>query len=264
MPRNARVVAPGIPYHVTQRGTNRQPVFFRLSDRKLYLQLIRENQSAAGVRVIAYSLMSNHVHFVIVPEREESLAILFGRANGRYAQAVNIRLGRCGHLWQARYHSCPMEGAHLWMGIRYVEENPCRAGIVARAEDYRWSSAAAHLRGDGDKSGILDMGYWEQAGGAATLGGVVWATNGGRRCDGLTEVHVCGASVWERRVCQGDGGAISAAVVEEGGAPGARQIGVESERVSPILNLDVWLLRSLLGIESPKVCIRPEDLLHEL
>jgi putative transposase len=168
MPRNARVVAPGFPYHITQRGSNRQPVFFSQSDRKLYLRLLRENLSDAGVRILAYCLMTNHVHLIAVPAREDSLAILFSRAHGRYSQALNIRRGRSGHLWQARYHSCPIEGAHLWMAIRYVEENPCRAGLVARAEDYRWSSAAVHLRGQTDTTGILDTRFWTDAGGIAT------------------------------------------------------------------------------------------------
>ena len=130
MPRNARVVAPGIPHHVTQRGTNRQQVFFGIADRKLYLQLIRENLGEAGVRILAYCLMTKHVHFIAVPGREDSLAVLFGRAHGRYFQALNIRRGRCGHLWQARFHSCPMSGAHLQAGLRYVESNPRRAGLV--------------------------------------------------------------------------------------------------------------------------------------
>jgi putative transposase len=82
MPRNARVVAPGIPYHVAQRGSNRQAVFFGVGDRKLYLQLIRENQVEADVKVLAFCLMTNHIHFIVVPEREDSLAILFRRANG--------------------------------------------------------------------------------------------------------------------------------------------------------------------------------------
>jgi putative transposase len=116
MPRNARVVAPETPYHVTQRGTNREPIFFTIGDRKLYLELVRQNQQEAGVRVLAFCLMTNHVHFLVVPEREDSLAVLFGRANGRYAQALNIRRGRCGHLWQARFHSCPMSPAHLEVG----------------------------------------------------------------------------------------------------------------------------------------------------
>jgi putative transposase len=167
MPRNARVVAPDIPYHVTQRGTNRQPVFFTTGDRKLYLQLIRENKDEAGVRVLAYCLMTNHIHFLVVPERENSLALLFGRANGRYAQALNIRRGRSGHLWQARYHSCPMSPSHLEAGLRYVEANPCRAGIVERPEQHRWSSAPAHLLGEKDFSGVLDLGFWRRAGGAA-------------------------------------------------------------------------------------------------
>ena len=168
MPRNARVVAPGLPYHVTQRGTNRERVFFTAGDRALYLQLIRENIKEAGVRILAYCLMSNHVHFVVVPEREDSLAVLFGRANGRYAQAVNIRKGRCGHLWQARYHSCPMSGTHLWVGLRYVEMNPCRARMAEAAEEYRWSSAKVHLTGEKDGSRILDLDFWEKAGGVET------------------------------------------------------------------------------------------------
>ena len=178
MPRNARVVAPEIPYHVTQRGSNRQPVFFTIADRKLYLQLIRENQAEAGVRVLAYCLMTNHIHFLAVPEREDSLALLFGRANGRYSQALNIRRGRCGHLWQARYHSCPMSPAHLEAGLRYVEANPCRTAIVERPELYRWSSAAAHLLGERDPSGVLDLGFWRRAGGAAA-----WAELHGRSED---------------------------------------------------------------------------------
>lgn len=175
MPRNARVVAPGVPYHVTQRGTNRQKVFFTGADRSLYLRLVRENLEEAEARVLAYCLMTNHVHFVVVPAREDSLAILFGRANGRYAQGLNIRKGRCGHLWQARFHSCPMSVSHLWVGLRYVEENPCRAGMVDRAEEYRWSSAAAHLGFEQDRSRILDREFWEREGGAKA-----WAELHGR------------------------------------------------------------------------------------
>ncbi len=168
MPRNARVVAPGLPYHITQRGTNRQRVFLSVADRSLYLRLVRVNQAEAGVRILAYCLMTNHVHFVAVPERDDSLSVLFGRANGRYAQALNIRKGRSGHLWQARYHSCPLSDSHLEIALRYVEENPCRAGMVASPAEYRWSSAAAHLLGAPDRSGLLDVDFWERAGGAAT------------------------------------------------------------------------------------------------
>jgi len=157
-----------MPYHITQRGTNRERVFFTVADRLLYLRVIREHQADAGVRILAYCLMTNHIHFVAIPEREDSLAVLFGRANGRYAQAINTRKGRCGHLWQARFHSCVLAESHLEIALRYVEDNPCRAGMVAAPADYRWSSAAAHLRGDPDRSGILDSRFWEKAGGADT------------------------------------------------------------------------------------------------
>ncbi len=168
MPRNARVVAPGLPYHITQRGTNHQRVFFTNADRSLYLRLIRENLSDSGTRILAYCLMTNHVHFVAIPSREDSLAILFGRANGRYAQAINIRKGRCGHLWQARFHSCPMSETHFWVGLRYVEANPCRALMVSAPEDYRWSSALPHLAGAADTNKILDLDFWSRAGGIDT------------------------------------------------------------------------------------------------
>ena len=168
MARTARSIAPGLPYHITQRGTNGQKVFFSVADRALYLQLIRQNLADTGVRILAYCLMTNHVHLVAVPDRADSLAVLFGRVNGRYAQAVNIRRGRSGHLWQARYYSCPMSERHFWIALRYVEANPCRAGLVERPQQYRYSSAAAHLLGKRDRSSILDMDFWERSGGTQT------------------------------------------------------------------------------------------------
>jgi putative transposase len=97
MPRNARCVVPGLPYHVTQRGTNRQRVFFCASDFKTYLSLVREQLADTETRVLAYCLMTNHVHLVVVPERADSLAILFRRVHGRYAQYLNTRRRRTGH-----------------------------------------------------------------------------------------------------------------------------------------------------------------------
>jgi len=166
MPRNASIVAPGVPYYVTQRGTNCQKVFFSTADRELYLRLIRERLQAAHVRVLAYCLMPNHVHFVVVPEAEDSLAALFGYANGRYAQAANIRKGRSGHLWQARYYSCALSERHLWAALRYVEANPCRAHLAEHPQAYRWSSGCTHLLGTRDSSGILDLDFWRVCGGA--------------------------------------------------------------------------------------------------
>jgi len=165
MPRNARCVEAGLAYHVTQRGSNRQRVFFCATDYHMYLSLLREQIAPAGVRVLAYCLMTNHVHLVVVAERVDSLAVLFRRVHGRYSQYLNTRRRRSGHLWQQRYFSCPLAGSHLGIAVRYVEQNPCRAHMVSAPADYRWSSARAHLGVAADKTKLLDPEFWEQAGG---------------------------------------------------------------------------------------------------
>jgi putative transposase len=168
MPRNSRCVVAGLPYHVTQRGSNRGRVFFCTSDYKMYLALIREHAESARARVLTYCLMTNHVHLVVVPEEADSLAVLFRRVHGRYAQYLNTRRHRSGHLWQSRFYSCPLSENHLWIALRYVEQNPCRALMAARPEQYRWSGAEAHLGTGLDRSKMLDMGFWQRSGGAET------------------------------------------------------------------------------------------------
>ena len=166
MPRNARCVAPGIPYHVTQRGTNGQRIFFADIDRKAYLQLLAATREEACVRILAWCLMTNHVHLVVIPEAADSLATLLRRVHGRYAQMLNARQNRTGHLFQNRYFSCALEKSHLWRALAYVERNPVRAGMVERPEQYRWSSAAIHVGLEKDRLGLLDLNFWKESGGA--------------------------------------------------------------------------------------------------
>ena len=155
MSRNARCVLPGLPYHVTQRGTNRQKVFFSTAHRKIYLSLVAKNLEDAGVRVLAYCLMTNHVHWVVVPERDDSLAILFRRVHGAYAQAVNAGLGRSGHLWQNRFFSCPLSEQHMWIALRMWKRIRCGRAWQKSVGD-RWSSAGSHLSGVPDRERVLD------------------------------------------------------------------------------------------------------------
>jgi len=140
----ARVVIPGLPYHVTQRGNRREDVFFCDDDRQKYLQLLLSYSALHGLDTLAYCLMSNHLHLVCVPRRTASLAGTFKPVNLRYAQHVNWTQGLSGRLWQGRFFSCVLDEPHLWAAIRYVERNPVRAGLVKRAEDWAWSSAGAH------------------------------------------------------------------------------------------------------------------------
>lgn len=162
MPRVARIVIPGCAHHLTQRGNNRQDVFFTDDDRRLYLRLLAEECAAHGLSVRAYCLMTNHVHVIAVPKTEQSLAKGFGRANFRYAQAINRLHGRCGHLWQSRFYSCPLGEGHYWPAFRYVERNPVRAKLVRVAWRYAWSSAAAHCGKGADESGLLDLAWWAE------------------------------------------------------------------------------------------------------
>jgi putative transposase len=166
MPRHSRCVRVEIAHHVTQRGSNQQDVFYSQQDRDVYLDLVRRHKTEAGVRVLAWCLMTNHVHWVVVPERPESLAVLFRRVHGRYAQYLNARRDRSGHLWQNRYFSCALQPRHEWTALRYVEWNPLRAGLVECPEAYRWSSAAAHFHGpDSEAKPLLDWTYWQELGG---------------------------------------------------------------------------------------------------
>jgi len=141
------LVLPGVAHHVTQRGNNRQQVFFSDEDRLAYLDRLFAYCAEYGTRVLAYCLMPNHVHVVAVPSREGSLARVFGRLQADYARYVNLKLRAVGHLWQERYYSCPMDDGHTVRAIAYIERNPLRANLVERAGEFVWSSAAAHLRG---------------------------------------------------------------------------------------------------------------------
>jgi putative transposase len=144
MPRIARVVVPDIPHHVTQRGNYQQRVFQDRGDREYYLSLIKEYSKKYGLGIWAYCLMENHVHFIVVPQNPDSMARTFNQAHMRYSQYFNSKMAKRGHLWQGRFYSCCLDEAHLYAAVRYVENNPLRAGLVEEATDYPWSSALSH------------------------------------------------------------------------------------------------------------------------
>ena len=150
MARLARVVVPGLPHHVTQRGNHREPVFFGDDDYRAYLDLISTAARASGTEVWAYCLMPNHVHFIMTPSHADGLRATFAEAHRRYSARIHARLKLTGHLWQGRFSSTAMDERHLIAAARYVAMNPVAGGIVRRAADWPWSSAAAHLAGRDD------------------------------------------------------------------------------------------------------------------
>jgi putative transposase len=146
MARLARVVIPEIAHHIIQRGNRRQTTFFCDEDYASYRTLMRQWCTHHGVSVWAYCLMPNHVHLIAVPATSEGLRLAIGEAHRRYTRRINFRQGWRGHLWQGRFASYPMDEMYLLRAARYIELNPVRAGLVAVAADYPWSSAAAHSR----------------------------------------------------------------------------------------------------------------------
>ena len=150
MSRTARVVIPGFPHHVTQRGNRKQKTFFCDEDYRYYIRLLALYSRKAGTDVWAYCLMPNHVHLVMVPGKEDGLRAVLGEVHRRYTRYVNFREDWRGHLWQERFHSFVMDENYLLATVRYVERNPVVAGLCACPHQWTWSSARAHMKGQDD------------------------------------------------------------------------------------------------------------------
>ncbi|MCK5655834.1 MAG: transposase [Candidatus Aureabacteria bacterium] len=168
MPRIGRIVAPGLPHHITQRGNYRQTVFSKDFEYTGYLRWLDEYTRKYKIDILAYCLMPNHVHFICVPHRVDSLARSFNACHMRYAQYFNKKNCLRGHLWQGRFYSCILDEQHLYASCRYVENNPVRAKLVRKAENWQWSSAKAHLnKGTGsislaDIKEYMEVNNWRE------------------------------------------------------------------------------------------------------
>jgi putative transposase len=160
MPRQARAVFAGVPHHITQRGNRREDVFETDQDRTIYLDWLQEYCKKHKVEILAYCLMTNHIHLVALPKTEVGLQAVLKPLHMRYAQRFNRQRGWQGHVWQGRYFSSPLDEHYLWNAIRYVERNPVRAKMVKRPENYAWSSAAAHCDDREDKV-LTTRRYWK-------------------------------------------------------------------------------------------------------
>ena len=150
MARLARVVIPGHPHHVTQRGNGGARTFFGDDDYALYRDLLATHCRAAAVEVWAWCLMPNHVHLILMPADQDGLRHALARVHRAYAGIIQARRRRSGHFWQGRFGAVAMDEDYLAAALRYVALNPVRARLVGRAQDWRWSSTRAHLRGRDD------------------------------------------------------------------------------------------------------------------
>ena len=146
MARMPRLALPGLPHHVIHRGHNRQPVFLQDGDRRAWKEALADALQRTGVKLHAYVLMDNHVHLLLTPPEASALSKAMQFLGRRYVGGFNAVHGRSGTLWEGRFRAAPVETErYLLACMRYIELNPVRAGMVVRAEDHPWSSAAHHL-----------------------------------------------------------------------------------------------------------------------
>ena len=150
MARLARVIIPGLPHHVTQRGNGRQRVFFSDGDYALYRDLLSASCKKARVACWAWVAMPNHVHLILVPRDADGLRAALAPVHRFYAGVIHARRKRSGHFWQGRFGAVVMDEAHLAEAFRYVLLNPVRSKLAKKPEQWRWSSARAYLRGTDD------------------------------------------------------------------------------------------------------------------
>lgn len=141
MARLARIVLPGIPHHVTQRGNGRAQTFFNNDDYLFYRDLFIENCREYGICILGWCLMPNHVHLILTPPEKDALRGAMSRVHRQYAGRIHARERRTGHFWQGRFGCVAMDDDHLVAAMAYVALNPVRAKLVENAEDWQWSSA---------------------------------------------------------------------------------------------------------------------------
>lgn len=168
MPRRARLAVPGIPWHIIQRGNNRNACFYAEADYHCYLRTLGEQAVKYGCAIHAYVLMTNHVHLLVTPEKTDSAALMMKHLGQRYVQYINRTYRRSGTLWEGRFKSClAQEEAYVLTCYRYIELNPVRADMVNHPRDYPWSSYRSNGEGMADSlltphSDYLRLGMTEQ------------------------------------------------------------------------------------------------------
>ncbi len=204
MGRPPRVLLPGFPHHVVQRGHNRNAVFVGPADYEVYLANLAHWKQVFDVAVQAWCLMTNHVHLVLVPRREGAgISGLMRRLSARQGRYVNRVEGRLGTLWCGRFHSSVVDSdAYLLACLRYVEMNPVRAGIAAHPRDYPWSSCR-------ERMGLAPPGLLDPDAGMDGLGDTpdarrqAYARYLGAEPD-ITELELIRGAVQRNRLTGGD------------------------------------------------------------
>lgn len=159
MARKQRLIVPNIPYHVIQRGNNRNKIFYSEKDYNFFLNLLGEAKLKHPCLIYSYCLMTNHCHLLVEPKEKGNLSLLMKLVGAKYAHYVNKAYKRTGTLWEGRFKSCLVDEKQYFLTcLHYIEANPVRAGIVNSPESYRWSGY--RFRAFGESNHILDLDQW--------------------------------------------------------------------------------------------------------
>lgn len=155
MPRRPIPIIPGVPHHVTQRAAHGLRILETDEAKAVLAGLLAEWSGRTGVIIHAFAFMNNHIHLSATPPEAGALARMLGNAAQGFSRWMNVCRGDVGPNWQRRFFAAPMDGAHAIAAARYIERNPVAAGLVARAWDWPWSSAAFHV-GIGPRPKLLN------------------------------------------------------------------------------------------------------------
>lgn len=159
MARRPRLFIANFPYHIIQRGNNKNPIFFNDKDYLFFLKVLKEAKTKHPCYLYAYCLMPNHFHFILEPKEKENISFLMKLLGAKFVRYINRTYRRSGTLWEGRFRCSLIDKeAYFLSCLRYIETNPLRAGLAKSPDLYRWSSY--HFRAFGEKSSLLDLDAW--------------------------------------------------------------------------------------------------------
>ena len=159
MPRASRLIVEEVPYHIINRGNNRQSIFFDDKDYSFFMKLLKDGKKKYKIKIYGYVLMKNHIHLLMEPLEKDELPGYLRWVCGKYTQYINYIYKRTGTLWEGRYKSAIIgSGEYFLRCLRYIDMNPLRAGIIRQLGEYQWSSCNYYAHGVNDR--LIDENPW--------------------------------------------------------------------------------------------------------
>jgi len=146
MARQARIIVPNSPHHISQRGNRGESIFFEKEDFSNYLELIQKNLNDFKIDLLSFCLLPNQIHLLMEPKHKDDLSRCIGETNRQYTRYINQKKNWTGHLFQNRFFSYAMDDQHALRAARFIETLPVTAKITEKPQNYLWSSAKYRIK----------------------------------------------------------------------------------------------------------------------